>query len=119
MHNRYGTDYGAYSGAYSSFADGGIGTREIHNASLFEGNKKEAVIPLESTEGIRYLSNALHEAGLPDTGNIGGDIIINLTLSGVNMANNEAEWERVGKKIAEVIDIQRQRRGELSYGSSF
>ena len=119
MHSRYGTDYGAYSGAYSSFADGGIGTREIHNASLFEGNKKEAVIPLESTEGIRYLSNALHEAGLPDTGNIGGDIIINLTLSGVNMANNEAEWERVGKKIAEVIDIQRQRRGELSYGSSF
>ena len=119
MHSKYGTDYGAYSGAYSSFADGGIGTREIHNASLFEGNKKEAVIPLESTEGIRYLSNALHEAGLPDTGNIGGDIIINLTLSGVNMANNEAEWERVGKKIAEVIDIQRQRRGELSYGSSF
>lgn len=105
--------------AAAGFADGGIGTREIHNASLFEGNKKEAVIPLESTEGIRYLSNALHEAGLPDTGNIGGDIIINLTLSGVNMANNEAEWERVGKKIAEVIDIQRQRRGELSYGSSF
>lgn len=103
----------------AAFADGGIGTREIHNASLFEGNKKEAVIPLESTEGIRYLSNALNEAGLPDTGNIGGDIIINLTLSGVNIANNEAEWERVGKKIAEVIDIQRQRRGELSYGSSF
>lgn len=100
-----------------AFANGGIGTKEIHNATLFEDNKKEAVIPLESNAGIRYLSDALKQAGLGS--NNGSSITINLTLSGVNIADNEAQWERVGKKIAEVIDIQKQRRGELNYGSSF
>ena len=99
------------------FANGGIGTREVNNATLFEGNKKEAVIPLETSAGIKYLSDALKDAGLDAPS--GGDIVINLTLSGVNIADNNAEWERVGRKIAEVIDVQRQRRGELNYGSKF
>lgn len=100
------------------FANGGIGTKEVNNATLFEGDKKEAVIPLETTEGIRYLSDALQQAGYG--GGTGGDsYTINLTLSGINIADNEAQWEKVGKKLAEVIDVQRQRRGELNYGSNF
>lgn len=109
---------GALAGGLAvGFANGGIGTREVNNATLFEGNKKEAVIPLETSAGIKYLSDALKDAGLDAPS--GGDIVINLTLSGVNIADNNAEWERVGRKIAEVIDVQRQRRGELNYGSKF
>lgn len=105
-------------GLASGFADGGIGTREVNNATLFEGNKKEAVIPLESQAGINYLSNAMKQAqeGQVTTS---GDIQVYLTLSGVNIADNEAQWQRVGEKIAEVIEVQRQRRGDLNYGSSF
>ena len=105
-------------GLASGFADGGIGTREVNNATLFEGNKKEAVIPLESQAGINYLSNAMKQAqeGQATTS---GDIQVYLTLSGVNIADNEAQWQRVGEKIAEVIEVQRQRRGDLNYGSSF
>lgn len=106
-------------GKGAGFADGGIGTKEIHNATLFEGNKKEAVIPLETDAGIRYLSDAMIQAQGMAGQSLGGDIIINLTLSGVNIADNDAQWERVGRKLAEVIEVQRQRRGELNYGSSF
>lgn len=107
------------TGSYAKFADGGIGTKEIHNATLFEGNKKEAVIPLETDAGIRYLSDAMIQAQGMAGQSLGGDIVINLTLSGVNIADNDAQWEKVGRKIAEVIEVQRQRRGELNYGSTF
>lgn len=112
-----GASRGGGAGRY--FADGGIGTREIHNATLFEDNKKEAVIPLETSAGIQYLSDALREAGLNPMSGSGDTYEIHLTLSGLNIADNNAQWEKVGRKIAEVIDVQRQRRGELNYGSSF
>lgn len=99
-------------------ADGGIGTHEIHNATLFENNKREAVIPLETDAGIGYLADAMSKAGSNNNGAF-GDIVVNITLSGLNVANNDAEWERVGRKIGEIIDVQRQRRGDLNYGSSF
>lgn len=99
------------------YADGGIGTKEIHGASLFEGNKAEAVIPLESEAGIRYLSDAMREASAGE--GIGNQIVVNLTLRGLNLSDNESEWQYVGKKIAEVIDVNLMRRGELNYGSSF
>lgn len=106
------------TGSFSKFADGGIGTKEIHNATLFEDNKKEAVIPLETNAGIKYLSDALVQAQSLNGGSGGGDIIVNLTLSGLNIAN-EGDWEQVGEKIAEVIEIKRMRRGDLNYGSAF
>ena len=111
-----------HQGGGHRFADGGIGTREIHNATLFEGNNKEAVIPLETPEGISYLSSALQEAGMASggAGGAGGDsITINLTLTGLNISNNQADWQWVAQKIAEEIDVQRQRRGELNYGASY
>lgn len=102
-------------------ANGGIGTREM-NIRAFEGNKKEAIIPLETEAGISYLASAMNKAsgGDGNTSSVGGDHYeINVNLSGLNVSDNEAGWERVGKKISEVIDVQRQRRGELSYGGSF
>ena len=104
----------------NGYADGGIGTRQVTGATLFEDNKKEAVIPLESERGIGFMADAMEKAGLlAGAGTNGDHIEIHLTLSGINVADNDAQWEEVGMKLAEVIDIQRQRRGELSYGSSF
>lgn len=100
------------------FADGGIGTREINNATLFENNKKEAIIPLESSAGVKYLSDALQQAGR-DAISGGDSYTINLTISGINLADDDSRWEAVGRKIAEVIDVQRRRRGDLNYGSTF
>jgi hypothetical protein len=97
------------------FASGGIGTKEsmIH---AFEGDKAEAVIPLESQQGVDYLANALQQAGAGDGGG-SSSVVVNVNLSGLNLADNDAQWERVGRKISEVIEIQTQRRGKLSYGS--
>lgn len=103
----------------AGFADGGIGTKEISNATLFEGDKKEAVIPLESTRGIQYLANAMQMAGLNANNQGYGEITINLTLSGINIAEDEARWNQVAEKIGERIDVLRQQRGELSYGTNY
>lgn len=110
-----------HTGSGGRFADGGIGTREINNATLFEGDKKEAVIPLESQTGIDFLAEAMQKAGGSGAGSAGGSsqIVVNLSLDGLNVAENEESWRRVGTKIAEIIDIERQRRGELNYGGNF
>lgn len=100
------------------FATGGIGLKET-TATLFENDKKEAVIPLESQAGIDYLSNAMQQAGAGQNGGTGGSVTVNLTLSGVNIADNQATWSKVAQRIAEEIDIQKSNRGELNYGSSF
>lgn len=108
----------AAAGLYTpKMATGGIGTKET-TIRAFEGNRKEAVIPLETQAGVDYLANAMRQAGGGEASNSGSTQVY-LTLSGVNIADNDAQWQRVGEKIAEVIDIQRQRRGELNYGSSF
>ena len=103
----------------AGFADGGRGTKEISNATLFEGDKKEAVIPLESTRCIQYLANAMQMAGLSANNQGYGEITINLTLSGINIAEDEARWNQVAEKIGERIDVLRQQRGELSYGTNY
>lgn len=100
----------------SGFASGGIGTKEsmIH---AFEGDRAEAVIPLESQQGIDYLGNAMKQALGGDDGAGSSNITVNVNLSGLNLADNDAQWDRVGRKISEVIAIQNQRRGNLNYGS--
>lgn len=102
-----------------AFADGGIGTKEVHNATLFEGDQKEAVIPLESQEGIDYLAQAMQKAGGTAGGAPGNNITVNLSLEGLNVAESQEAWQRVAEQIAEQIDILLMRRGELNYGSSF
>lgn len=108
-------------GAAAAFgmATGGIGTKET-TIRAFEGNKKEAVIPLETQAGVDYLANAMRQAGATGDGTgSAGTTQVYLTLSGVNIADNDAQWQKVGEKIAEVIEVQKQRRGDLNYGSSF
>lgn len=53
-------------------------------------------------------------------GNMGGgdSFTINMNLSGLNIAEDEDSWNNVANRLAERIDILRQRRGSLSYGST-
>lgn len=108
------------SGAAAAFgmATGGIGTKET-TIRAFEGDKKEAVIPLETQAGVDYLASAMRQANAGEGMGNSGSIQVYLTLSGVNIADNDAQWQKVGEKIAEVIEVQRQRRGDLNYGGSF
>lgn len=101
----------------SGFASGGIGTKEISNAKLFEGNKKEAVIPLETREGVDYLANAMEQAGA--SGGSGTNIELHLTLEGIFDTDDRGKWERLAERLAETIDVQVQRRGSLGYGASY
>ena len=100
------------------FAAGGIGTHEINNATLFEDNKKEAVIPLESQSGIDYLASAMREAqgGSLDGGS---SVTINLSLNGIFDTDDRGKWEQLAEKLGETIQIQMHRRGDLAYGSSY
>lgn len=100
------------------FASGGIGTKEINNATLFEGNKAEAVIPLESREGIDFLAKALEEAGA-NSESQRPNITINLTLQGIFDTDDPIKWNQLVTKLAESIDIQTQRHGSLGYGASY
>lgn len=114
---KYANEIGLADGR--GFADGGIGTREVHNATLFEGNKKEAIIPLESEQGINYLSEAMREAGSIGDGGMGGNNInVYMTLGGINVIDDPAHLDEVAGMLADAIAIQLQRRGELNYGSS-
>lgn len=100
------------------YANGGIGTKPVTGATLFEDGA-EAVIPLESQAGIDFLGNAMRQAIGGEEGFGGDQIIVNLNLSGLNVADDDSRWEQIGTKIAEVIDVQRQRRGELNYGAAY
>ena len=113
-----GLDYLSKWSGVSGMATGGIGTKET-TIRAFEGNKKEVVIPLETQAGVDYLANAMKQAGAGEATGGAGNTQVYLTLSGVNIADNDAQWQKVGEKIAEVIEVQRQRRGDLNYGSSF
>ena len=106
-----GLGYYLYSENFAGHANGGISTK-AHIANISEGNKREAILPLDSNIGINALSEAMVQAG-----GIGGDIFnINLHLDGINIADNDAQWSDVASKIEEYIRINRNRRGDLSYG---
>lgn len=107
-----------YLSGGKKFASGGIGTREINNATLFEGNKAEAIIPLESREGIDFLAKALGEAGA-NSESQRPNITINLTLQGIFDTDDPIKWNQLVTKLAESIDIQTQRHGSLGYGASY
>lgn len=98
----------ASDGGGHGFAIGGVGTVPVHNATLFEKGA-EAVIPLESQAGIQYLSNALQQAGLSG----GPNIQVTVELSGINVADNDRQWNEVARNIGERINTIVRREGSV------
>lgn len=95
-------------------ATGGISTN-AHLANISEGNKAEAIIPLESDVGINALSAALIKAG---ANNDNGVHIENLTIKndGINIAENNNQWRKVASRIENEIATLQRERGGLNSG---
>jgi hypothetical protein len=94
------------------FATGGIGTKESL-ITAFEGDKAEAVIPLESQAGIDYLANAMREAG--GMSGAGNNIEVNLNV-GMMVADNEEQIDRLTRMISDKLGQLLDDRGSLDYG---
>lgn len=101
-----GSDISGGGGGHS-FAVGGVGTQRIDGATLFE-NGPEAVIPLSTPEGINYLANAMKEAG-----GSGSNINVTVELSGINIADNDRQWNEVARNIGERINTIIRREGSV------
>lgn len=101
--------YSNTSGGGHSFAIGGVGTHRVDGATLFE-NGAEAVIPLESQAGINYLANAMQQA---NGGSTGANINVTLELSGINIADNDRQWNDVARQIGERINTIQRREGGI------
>ena len=95
---------GLFSGP-PKFSSGGVGTAEIHNATLFEDNKAEAVIPLETRAGVEYLANAMTEAlSLIDKAGAGNSNPVNINIGmlyGDERSKNEFAAD-MGQRIANI-----------------
>lgn len=102
-----GGSSGESGGGGHGFAIGGVGTHRVDGATLFE-NGPEAVIPLSSQEGINYLSNAMKEAG-----GTGSNINVTVELSGINIADNDRQWNEVARNIGERINTIIRREGSV------
>lgn len=98
------------TGGYLGFASGGIGTKEM-DARLFEGNKAEAVIPLETPEGINYLANAMQEAASRGSLSGGSEIHVHLTQQGFFDTNDTYLINRYADLIGNAIQLRLNQRG--------
>lgn len=97
------------TGGFFGFASGGIGTKEM-DARLFEGNKAEAVIPLETPEGISYLANAMKEAG---GGSLSGGNETHIHLTQQGFFNNDDVYfiNKLVDSIESVMALRNNQRG--------
>jgi len=98
------------TGGYLGFAKGGIGTKEM-DARLFEGNRAEAVIPLETPEGINYLANAMQEAASRGSLSGGDQIHVHLTQQGFFDSNDTYLINKYADKIGNAILLRLNQRG--------
>lgn len=89
-------------------AAGGIGTDDSVIRAFEKG--PEAIIPLNDS-GIQFMSNAIKNANI-EGGLGGGDVHVNLTLSGLNISDKR-DWEEVGLKIGQVIQNYKNRTGGI------
>lgn len=96
---------------YYGLATGGIGVKET-TATLFENNKKEAVIPLETQSGIDFMANALNQALNVNNNSRGGsNNTINMTFSDIVMLNDEQSLDRLAEKITPALKRYNDRIG--------
>lgn len=96
----------------NGLANGGISLND-HIAHISEGNKAEAIIPLESEAGINALSKAMIAAGAGASGINIESININ---NDVAIADDTPTWNRVAKKMADSIATIYRREGDMNYG---
>ena len=94
---------------------GGIGIKET-TARLFENNKKEAVIPLETEAGHKFMAEALEQA-LVNINSGDSNITNNINING-GMFEDYDSLQRLAELITEVQEQLNQRRGDLGYGSN-
>lgn len=106
-HNR--SFFGSDTKNIPEHAAGGIVTAPTLGITGEAGN--EAIIPLDSGAGIKYLAEALAEA---DGGE--GEITVNVTLNGQLLEMNDYNAKKLGDKLAAIIDNNRISRGRLDYG---
>lgn len=86
-----------------SNANGGVVTSQ-ELSWIGEGNKAEAVIPLETQGGIEYLANAMQQAGLSGT-------TVNVTLNGKILEMNGYNARRLGDELSNIINSNINRQG--------
>lgn len=84
-------------------ASGGVITSQ-ELSWLAEGNKKEAVVPLETAEGIKYMADALQQAGLSSTN-------VYVTLNGKILEMNGYNARRLGNELSDIINSNINRQG--------
>lgn len=89
------------------FAAGGIGRSPVTNATLFE-NGAEAIVPLDSQEGINYMASALREAGLAG----GGQSNVNVNIYGADLSD-ERTRDQIARDIGERIQTITLREGGI------
>lgn len=92
---------------FMGFAEGGIiGSEQL--VRVGEGNRKEAIVPLETSKGIGMLASALEQAGANT-----GEVNVHVTLSGQILEMNDYNVKKLGDKLASVINNQAIRRGGI------
>lgn len=91
------------------FAGGGISTQFTY-AGISEGNKAEAIIPLETEQGVEYLAKAM---AMANNNYNNSETTLNISIPGNLFINNEAQLNRLAEVIASKIAIQNNRRGSL------
>jgi SLT domain-containing protein len=93
------------------FATGGIGTREM-DARLFEGNRAEAVVPLETSAGQDALANAATQ-GLQRAGGAAQQTEVHINIPGMLVTDDIGKWRNLVQSVAEELFRQNMQRGVM------
>ena len=101
---------------YYGLATGGIGVKET-TARLFENNKKEAVIPLETQTGIDFMSAALEKSLTQMNSNMNTSIEVKNYIDGPVFLDNEDSMNKLASKIRDEISLINVKQGGLDYGT--
>ena len=96
--------FGGHGGGHT-FASGGIATAPTLGL-IAEAGSNEAIIPLNS-EGIGVLSKALEQAGA------NASVSVTVNLDGINIADNDRQWDEVGRRIGSIIQNNLRRTGSM------
>ena len=98
-------------------ATGGIGVKET-TARLFEGNKKEAVIPLEDGRSPQILADSLVPAIIENLNNAGGArVSITNNFNDTAFFDNDDSMKKLASKMSDIIEQELVKNGSMGYGT--